>query len=377
MRSMPALVLICLVLAACGGGGADGVEGARGGFVDDFYRVVGTYSFGDPDFAAFSGTGLSAELASSIKPGADAQSHLTAQYVVGGLENRAGTTTELESNASLALDGDGTLRLTGEGIRVHGVGGLDRDADYGVIAQGEAGHGAQLHVFLRPGNAEANDVLGSYHQVFFGRNLLGETSSGLTRTALEAATPFDPPIAKHSVGAFNIDGSVLTTLPFEEAYAVEGGAIMFDIMLQRIGGSVSRDGRVIVVGGGFANNSEPVVRCLIRTSTTASPETVRGTYFFGTMGRAGGTYQSGTGKVTFDGQGGGTYVVTGTDGADSESTGEEPVTYTVAADGALEVQVANGPLILRGAVAEDGRFGALAGSFQQGDITMYVVLVRQ
>jgi len=348
-------------LAACGGGG--GTAGALPTLSAGAFHSITFKGFhGPPDHVR---TNVGVLLSDGVSLLTDAGSIENDDGVIGTDPGGPVVPYSLSADGVLSLhDGFGTDHFQG-----------------GVAAGGKTfGLAAVLPIFpsevvltlgVKKDAGLSNATLtGDYHSCYFGRaagahagvvgmaTFDGSGGVGLGTTLANTDGVITGP--SFGLGAYDVaaDGTFALGPPYR------GGA--------------SADGEHAIVGGGVTPGSLPLTWVFVRQATAASLASLTGTYTIVGIGYdlAEGKYADVAGSVRIDGDGRCMVSVTiNREGRLSSLFWAS--TYTVAADGTLEMTLGAGGDTYRGGISADGSFGVLGGGSNPGSDPALFVLFRR
>ncbi len=363
MKTMRRALWGVLVLAsACGGdSGGGGSESPR---LTGSFKVVGMESEATPvaDSTSLWGSGEADGLVLSLLLAANSNG------VVSGPAPDA---------LGIALDADGTIHLRDTATAEEVLRGFVAGADQSTIVAGGVRPGDIPRVLLATrawsGTAAGSDLAGGYHGVLFRFD--GSAASGVLAATFDGVDSGSLPAG----GVFNTDGT-LSTSNFTSlvSYSVAPDGLVtlgagFGATAFQGGLHTSRD--LVVMAGSISSGFQGLF-ALVRNAAGATNGTFSGEYrmvglVFDYTAPA---LRSFTGLLTSDGTGGATFEgTTNVEGAVG-AAGAALASYSVAADGALDLAAPGGTL--SGGVSSSGDFAVLGGPTTAGSAPAIYVLVR-
>ena len=204
---------------------------------------------------------------------------------------------------------------------------------------------------------------------------------GMLTNGTTSNTVFYGPLAADAVGAYSIVASVNTdgSLPpggpaaADDEYSVDpGGGLTVGGTLGGFGG-MNPDKDVAAISSFFGGLS-----VWLRRGGSFDVSSLNGTYrFVSKIAASSSTLLSLGGTIVFDGAGAGTFMPEFLNNEGNlQGTADDPLTYTVSADGDVEIDI-RGMQTLRGGIARGGEILAVAGGALAGQDPMVVYAIRQ
>ena len=370
MRFLTIPLLLCsLALAACGGSGGD-----VGGIIEDPvgdppvvtppppesiglppvpYYAVGAASASADAYAIFTG---------------EARGASNTRLQMSGSSNVSGDASSQTFESEYFLDADRALEVSSPDGPA-GTGGFGADDAYGVFANVDASGIAQMFVVMQSDDlVDMNQVVGKWHTAWLGHSFVP--------AGIAAQVRMDTAVAQLGDIVANINGTTQTPPSASVDVTAANDRFVMDPAGDPILGALSKDGNVIVAGGGLTPGSEPVIHVYVRHATGMSDASLQGEYHVTWMARENGHWTSHVGTMTFDGTGTGRYEVRSKSelGTGSKSG---PMTYAVSSNGGLVLRFGSANTIVSGGLTQDGRFAAAGGSLTDTAGPTLVTLVRK
>lgn len=365
------LVLCALLLAAplpaCGGGGGGGSGSDP---TTPEASLSGLYSVAE--LSATAGGSLrevefgigTADGVGSIIP------------TVGSNDGTTLTPAALGPVVPFAVAANGSLTLADE------TGFLTNDGSTAVAMKTVAGSSPNMRILLRlAGPYSLASLSGQFHMgATTGQTVIyTQTSGGYYEANGTGLLDFPTTIFRNASGTHGSTSGI----GMSTAYALTPtGQLSVDITSSEMStGGLTADGNFAVFAGESTGTGPRFLGVLLKVSNAATNAAFDGEYILANIrfDAAGATITSGIGTATADGAGNLTIdagVTENEEGVVSVFGAASAATYTVAADGTLDVAD------VRGAISPDGRYGFLCGELDDGnpatdDDPNFIILIRR
>lgn len=350
---------IALVLFGCGGSGGGG--GGSGGLTGNFkaLQLTGLISAGSPNFVTFTGDAVAT--ASTIE---SVTTRNDQSVVTPGVTSTLGYTLGTDRSFSIVA-----------GTTTTGVGWVDTSLDVALAGGTLPGDAASFACLVRswPGTATNASFTGSFHVGGMG------CDGSVTALSQSATSNGAGTVTTSAAAIVNTEGVITSGSGDVVAYAVaaDGTTTIGNPGDPAFSGGLTLDGNLLVVSGSTTATEDPRFIVLLKTAVGALNTTLSGTYRVVGLAYDFTTplVRSMTGTMTADGIGGASISWTVNTGGTITNPAAFAATYTVAADGALNLTLPS--TNLRGGVSQDGNRGFAAGGTGPGSEPMLLIFVRQ